>query len=254
MAVQKKIWKKVPFPEDHQVLNVDKFFSQSMLKAGYPIYRADGLYLFHYYRLLEGANSKDHLPERKMKKRHELINHLIKRHGYNDYLEIGVRKASDNFDKIKAKNKIGVDPDPNSEADTKLTSDNFFALNNKTFDIIYIDGLHESKQVYKDIKNALEVLNEDGTIVCHDMNPPSKAHQEVPRKQAKWNGDCWKAWVQLRSERSDLNMKVVNIDWGCGIIQKGKQKTLDIKDAQLIYKNLEKNRKEWLNLVNPEDL
>lgn len=66
MAVKKSTWKQVPFPEDHQVLNVDKFFSQSMLEAGYPIYRADGLYLFHYYRLLERANSKDHLPARSL--------------------------------------------------------------------------------------------------------------------------------------------------------------------------------------------
>ena len=61
MAVKKSTWKQVPFPENHKVLNVDKFFSRNMLRAGYPIYRMDGMYLFHYYRLLEGPNYKGHV-------------------------------------------------------------------------------------------------------------------------------------------------------------------------------------------------
>lgn len=254
MAVRKATWKQVPFPEDHLVLNVDKYFSRSILEAGFPIYRMDGMYLFHYYRLLEGPNWKDHLPERQIKKRHDLINHLVKKHGYTDYLEIGVRKAADNFNRINVQNKVGIDPDPVADATVKLTSDEFFASNNKQYDIVFIDGLHHAGQVYKDINNALEVLRPGGTIVCHDMNPPTKAHQEVPRKQAQWNGDCWKAWVQLRSERSDLSMKVINIDWGLGVIRRGEQKPLDLGSAELTYENLEKNRKQWLNLVNPEDL
>jgi len=61
MVVKKKTWKKVPFPENHRILNVDKFFSRNMLRAGYQIYRMDGMYLFHYYRLLEGAKNTAHL-------------------------------------------------------------------------------------------------------------------------------------------------------------------------------------------------
>ena len=50
----------------------------------------------------------------------------------------------------------------------KSTSDIFFKNNQKSFDIIYIDGLHKYYQVKKDLKNALKCLNEDGIIICDD--------------------------------------------------------------------------------------
>ena len=61
MAVKKSTWKRVPFPEDHRVLNVDKFFSKTLLSAGYTIYRMDDMLVFHYYRLNEGTKYTGHL-------------------------------------------------------------------------------------------------------------------------------------------------------------------------------------------------
>ena len=65
-----------------------------------------------------------------------------------------------------------------------MTSDEFFEQNKEKFDIVFIDGLHHSEQVYKDILNSLNILNEDGTIICHDMNPTEEFRQIVPRKLA----------------------------------------------------------------------
>ena len=56
-----------------------------------------------------------------------------------------------NFDKIKCREKFCIDPDPNAEADFELTSDEFFKINHKKYDCIFVDGLHEAHQVYKDI-------------------------------------------------------------------------------------------------------
>jgi|TARA_B110001452_G_scaffold110907_1_gene91993 predicted O-methyltransferase YrrM len=50
----------------------------------------------------------------------------------------------------------------------KTTSDIYFDNNNEKFDLIYIDGAHESPQVYKDICNSWRVLNKNGIIVCDD--------------------------------------------------------------------------------------
>ena len=186
--------------------------------------------------------------------RTDIINALIKKYNYKTYLEIGVQKGK-NFQLIECEEKTGVDPDPNSKATVFSTSDDFFKASieeNRKYDIIFVDGLHHSEQVHKDIASALLCLNEGGTIVCHDMKPTTEAMQRVPRVQIEWTGDCWKAWVKLRRYRDDLSMFVMDTDYGCGIIRKGSQQLLKI-NTTIEFDNLVKNYKEWLSLT-PADL
>jgi len=101
------------------------------------------------------------------------------------YLEIGLAGAY-NFYCIDVHHKIAVDPKVKNNwcinklktyKNTKLvelTSDEFFASNIEYFDLIFIDGLHQSQQVIKDVQNALKFLNPNGIIVLHDCNPTSK--------------------------------------------------------------------------------
>lgn len=197
-------------------------------------------------------------------KRFDIINHLIKKNNYKSYLEIGTQ-ADECLKKVKCKYKVGVDPEP-VEHDFKLsnkfflrTSDDFFCKNKDTFDIIFIDGLHESTQVYKDVLNALEVLKKNGSIIIHDCNPIKKEHQTKAVKEndkwiiphrATWNGDVWRAWLKLRATRKDLMMYVVDTDQGCGVIQRGKQKTLSkVGHNVVFFEDLDKNREKWLNLI-----
>jgi SAM-dependent methyltransferase len=133
-----------------------------------------------------------------------------------------------------------------------MTSDEFFEINKSSFDIIFVDGLHHADQVLKDIETSLNVLNEGGYIVCHDMNPKEEEHQRIPFSGGIWNGDCWKAFVELRRTRTDLEMCVVDIDHGCGIIKKGSQKPLEIESEELTYENFDRNRSIWLNLIGWE--
>lgn len=168
-------------------------------------------------------------------KRWDIINKFINENGYKDYLEIGLQSGMcrDQVN-LPQENKITVDPDTRSNNPTFLmTSDEFFEKNEKTFDIIFIDGLHHGDQVLKDIENALEVLNEGGTILCHDMLPNSEDVQKVPRIQDIWTGDCWKAWFKLRGTRKDLFMFIVPSDWGVGVIQKGSQKIVPELDIPM---------------------
>lgn len=189
-------------------------------------------------------------------KRHEIINLLINNNGYKTYLEIGLDDGV-NFSKIMVDDKVSVDPskDEYSHATPtyKMTSDDFFTQNNKRYDIIFIDGLHHSDQVYKDIKNSLKYLNYNGTIVCHDMSPEEEGQQVVPRKQKVWTGDCWKAWVNIRKEQNNLKMYVVDCDWGVGVIQKSDTKDIFKTDLEINFQNLENNRNNWLNLISVED-
>jgi hypothetical protein len=198
--------------------------------------------------------------------RTDIINFYAKNITAQSYLEIGVRLADVNFNHIKVPSKTGVDPGAEGyfEGTHCMTSDDFFKQNKDTFDLIFIDGLHESKQCLKDINNALSILNNGGVIICHDMNPKIKEHQLLKddplrikfveeQKKLKnkeyglWTGDCWKAFVILRSTRKDLEMYVIDTDFGVGIIKRGSQQTICIP-TELTYEYLELHREILLNL------
>jgi len=202
--------------------------------------------------------------------RTDIINLLAEKIHATTYLEIGVRRRDYNFNKVNIANKTGVDPgrEGYSEGTHEMTSDDFFEQNTQHYDIVFIDGLHEAHQVARDISNALMCLNNNGYIVCHDMNPVVEERQlscSDPRRQeyvlrerekgnpeyGLWNGDCWKAWMKFRS-RGDLDMCVVDTDFGCGVISKSLKcvKTVSIPDEHLTYHNLHTNRNEWLNLIS----
>jgi hypothetical protein len=199
-------------------------------------------------------------------KRWDIINYLIEQNSYINYLEIGVNDA-ECIRKIKAVHKDGVDPFPGSEVgggyfpeiNYPITSDSFFELihnhNDIKYDIIFIDGLHHSEQVDKDITNSLNHLTKNGTILLHDCNPPEYETQLVPRVTAYWNGDVWKSVAKLRYTRSDLEISVVDTDWGVGIIQFGSQNTYNKEtlDNILHYYYFDKNREEILNIISIED-
>jgi len=170
------------------------------------------------------------------KNRTDLINLIRSRRSYQSYLEIGQGGREGNFDAIDSKIKIGVDPDRKFNAAFQMTSDEFFAQNKQTFDLIFINGLHDAAQVENAIVNSLKVLNKGGTIVMRDCNPTSAA------------GDVWKAWIKLRSTHDDLKMTVINFDGGCGVITRGKQTKLKLP-AELTYPGLDAHRKDWLNLT-----
>lgn len=51
----------------------------------------------------------------------------------------------------------------------KNTSHNFFQNNNKTFNVIYIDGSHFHENVKKDFINSMNCLDDRGILICDDF-------------------------------------------------------------------------------------
>lgn len=154
--------------------------------------------------------------------RWDMLNYLIKLNDYKSYLEIGGAYGY-NFFKINSPYKVCVDPQKNfPELTYHMTSDEFFANNDKKFDLIFIDGMHEASQVYKDIENALAILNDKGTIMMHDCLPLTFEEQTPERTQWNWTGDAWRAFAYFR-QFSNLFMFTVDTDHGLGIIKKGHQ-------------------------------
>jgi len=50
----------------------------------------------------------------------------------------------------------------------KITSDEFFKNNNKTFNMIYIDGSHELEYITRDMENSFKILEKNGIMWMDD--------------------------------------------------------------------------------------
>ena len=204
----------------------------------------DGMkWLFGELEILECKMNKvdTMLIARKSLCRWDIINLLIQKYGYARYLEIGLHMG-DTFDRVTAKHRESVDP-VSLRATWKMTSDEFFKVNQHKFDIIFIDGNHECQQVLRDMTNARRCLLPGGTIVMHDCSPPNRHHESL-----SLCGTVWRAWAEWRMAEPNLYMIVVDADYGCGIIREGEQRLFPHIEL-LDYSFLERHRQELLNLV-----
>tara|TARA_B100001989_G_scaffold69663_1_gene47342 strand:+ start:452 stop:1129 length:678 start_codon:yes stop_codon:yes gene_type:complete len=184
--------------------------------------------------------------------RWDMIEYLIKKNNYKKYLEIGCDQ-NQLFSRINIQNKVGVDPA--SGGNVRETSDNFFEKNKDMFDIIFIDGLHIYEQVKKDILNSIKYLNDEGVILIHDCLPDSMAKQAVPRYKLQWNGDVWKAIVDLR-RNTDLEIFTCEIDQGIGIIKKNKNTSIlkiDKPIEKLKFEDYYENYKNYMRIISLEE-
>jgi len=229
--------------------------------------------------------------------RWDIINALIEKNNYKSYLEIGYYKGW-SFDQVKCENKTAVDPNPcktpgqestpinctimehprsggQSEVLTpinmivKSTSDDFFKQADSWmgvdgaggWDIIFIDGLHEAEQVYRDIQNSLKHLSPGGTVVLHDCNPPKYEHTTTGIDGC-WTGDTYKAVIKfIDNYETKYLLRVVDTDWGVGIIQKGDWGWMDVMQphshgferpkGMSDWEFFDKNRKGLIHLIEP---
>ncbi len=158
----------------------------------------------------------------------QLLNYLAETFNLQSYLEIGVQDPANNFDKIKCKIKIGVDPDKYAGATCQITSDDFFKYVEgimttnckviKDYDLIFLDGLHHADQVKRDFENSLKCLSDRGFIVIHDTLPTDEKYTHVPRDSKIWYGDVYKFACSL-IRYHDIDYYTIDIDCGCTVIR-----------------------------------
>jgi len=182
--------------------------------------------------------------------RSDIINVLFKWYNFQSYLEIGVAGLDATFNLIKASFKESVDPrvDPNNIYTYNTTSDDFFKnYAVKKYDVIFIDGLHTEDQIYKDIYNAINYLEDGGVIVLHDCNPSTED------RIATNNGTVFKGFIRAKKELKDWSCFVVDEDDGCGIITKRKILKNKIYDTpELTWDVFVENRNSLLQLISFE--
>ena len=135
----------------------------------------------------------------RLRTRTDIINWLIARNGHASYLEIGVGDGR-HFHSVHCREKVSVDPGGASPTH-RMTSDEFFATNHETFDLIFIDGLHHCEVVARDLRDALQILNPGGKVVCHDLNPRPEAAPKIAPTDDEMTWENFtrerRAWLNL---------------------------------------------------------
>lgn len=154
------------------------------------------------------------------------VNLIISKYPDPFYLEIGCGYNT-LFDSVPGIHKVGVDIKRGGTL--RMSSDDFFNQNKESFDIIFIDGLHEYDQIRKDVVNALKCVHPNGWILLHDMLPRNWTEQHVPCISIDgWTGDVWKVAFEL-AQTDGIEFKILKIDHGVGVVKILKQDIL-LKD------------------------
>ncbi len=144
-----------------------------------------------------------------------MVNYACSVTNAKSYLEIGCKKNV-TFDTIPVLHKVGVDREMGGTI--RMTSDEFFAQNKETFDVIFIDGLHTYEQVHRDISNALNALNKGGMIVLDDMLPLNWVQGSTTHLATGWIGNCWKCNFEITATKG-LDYRLVLCGSGTGVIK-----------------------------------
>lgn len=204
--------------------------------------------------------------------RYDIINKIIQENGFTSYLEIGVCNPEDCYNLINCNSKDSVDPGVEFKENPvkyKYTSDEFFRKleareldksSDYKWDVVFIDGLHISTQVKRDVENSLNHLNPNGFILLHDCNPPDIFHARedyyVNGVQRPWNGTVWKVIYDLRTSMNNLKVCTVNTDWGVGIVKRTDTYSRDVSfdNPYYEYNQMAQDRKKNLGLIEVQDL
>jgi hypothetical protein len=181
--------------------------------------------------------------------------------GISCYLEIGVQHGS-TFEGIRVPSRVAVDPYPKFHP-SKLplgvqlhscTSDEYFRKLDpeKKFDLIFLDGLHEWFQTYRDLINSLNHLAKGGVILIDDVLPvdsisanPSQVESYKLRAAAgssdrRWHGDVFKMLHALHDYHPELMFRVI-LD------------TDGNSQAVVWVRNIDMHTKNFQTLATPND-
>lgn len=216
----------------------------------------------------------------KIPQRHEVAQSLLDFIQGRTYLEVGT-DMHEVFPRIKAERKFGVAPlaetAPVDESDPEIyptTSDLFFTrhaprlFDASPIDLAYLSGRQNYAQTCRDLIHALRFLARDGMILIDHCNPPvpsagvaapsrqEAARMDLPGWTGLWCGDGWKCIAKLRAVHADLNVFVLDYDYGLGVVSRGRPDNIiyinPVQLDHLTFADLNSNRAMLLNL-KPQD-
>jgi hypothetical protein len=165
----------------------------------------------------------------------DLINHLGVEHGYRDYLEIcnaisGYRFSEIDRDIFAVRHRLGYRSsalhsdgggyDFCTEALDSSECVREIRGRGLSYDVILVDSWHEYDTSFRDLSDAVSLLSNNGLVVVHDCLPEREDLAQLPFKGGEWSGVSYRAFLDFVVQRA-LDYRVVDTDFGCGIIRKG---------------------------------
>ena len=168
-------------------------------------------------------------------KKTDIINWLVKTHGYRSYLEIctvgtgGCFREIDGSTLLICHRLMSRCPDDFSDGmtiDFRIAGSDIWdcvqqlKTRQLRYDVILVDPWHEYHPSYRAIEAALELVAERGTIIVHDCLPPTKRCANPTYLPGEWCGVTYKAFIDFVLSRGDITYQTVDVDYGCGIIRK----------------------------------
>lgn len=181
-----------------------------------------------------------------MLKKYDIVNHLIKKYNFNNYLEISTPTTGACYDKIIQNNGCEITKEllfyyiDSNLNNSSLRDDlqNFNCINfdigvsqlkQKKYDLIFVDPFHTFEQSKIDIETAYNLLSDDGIIVVHDCYPKSIDLVSDYYHKGSWCGVTYKAFIDFNMNHNMVQTYVVDCDYGCGIIFKNKKRDIPYK-------------------------
>lgn len=201
------------------------------------------------------------------------IKEIIEKKKYNKYLELGLslnpRAPYRLIEDIGAKHSVDMNPD--TGADFVVDTNTFFStIKDKPFcyglekdykwDVIFIDGDHFAEQVYLDLCNSFNHLDDNGVIFMHDSLPWSydmTIESRVASRQATCQ-DAWKVIEYCLKERPDMHVCTIEENGGgIGVIKKAKDKRPMLpREYNRFYQYgvYEREKFKFMNSIKKEEL
>ncbi len=141
------------------------------------------------------------------------------------YLEIGVGHGRSLALAGPDTIAVGVDPAPDLLVElpprahvVRKTSDDFFAgrdmaelFQDRSLDLVFIDGLHLVEFALRDIARAARYCSRQARILVHDTLPWGRRIALRERETQAWTGDVWKLGPALRTHCPGLTMLTVDV-------------------------------------------
>lgn len=165
------------------------------------------------------------------------INALAKIVGAQSYLEVGVQEGN-TIQHVQIQNKTGIDPNLSPvkqevAADANCTlieSESDLAWSDarlhKTFDIIFIDGLHTHTQSYRDFLNSLRYAKPTTVWLIDDTIPSDfisslsslkwsyRLRKATFDKRRQWMGDVYRTPIAIARDFPTANLLTTMADDG----------------------------------------
>jgi predicted O-methyltransferase YrrM len=135
------------------------------------------------------------------------IAELCRQLNCQNYLELGTYDGHNLSEISTICNVVGVDIKDEHRLSQRFgskfflgTTEQFFAQNRRSFDVIFIDADHNFQSVKKDFIASLKILNPMGLIILHDTDP-----SESKLMEPGYCGDSYKMVRYLEETWPDLD-------------------------------------------------